>query len=86
MKNRLQYVYSITVLVGVFITAYLMMNRPGSSTIPFREFQTESYRTEAQLLDPGVIQLIEMEGKLSKMRKDKKDDQRRVPLNLVPVK
>ena len=71
MKTRLQYAYSITVFVGVLLTAYLMMNKEGNARIPLRAVQAPSYRTEATALDPAVNQLFLMEDQLSKLPKEK---------------
>jgi hypothetical protein len=71
MKNKLQYAYSITVFLGVLVTAYLMMNREGNARIPMRALQGPSLRTEALVLDPAVNQLFEMEDALSKLPQDK---------------
>lgn len=74
MKNKLQYAYSISVFVGVLLTAYLMMNQEGNARIPGRSFQSTTFRAEAQVLDPAVSQLLEMEEALSRMRKNRRDD------------
>ncbi len=67
MRNKLQYAYSITVFVGVLLTAYLMMNRDGNAHIPFRSFEAPAtLRTEAQVLDPGLNQLFETETALTR--------------------
>jgi hypothetical protein len=79
MKNKLQYAYSITVFIGVLLTAYLMMNRDGNARIPFRSFESpSSLRTEAQVLDPSLNQLFEMENALNK-RKGIASPKKRVP-------
>ena len=79
MRNKLQYAYTITVFVGVLLTAYLMMNRDGNAHIPFRSFQSPSnLRTEAQILDPGLNQLFEMENALT-LHKGTQPNKKRVP-------
>ena len=81
MKNKLQYAYSITVFMGVLVTAYLMMNREGNAHIPMRALPGPSnLRTEAFVLDPGVNQLFEMEDALSKLpRNSEPAMQKRAP-------
>lgn len=89
MRNTLQYAYSIAVLSGVLVTAYLMMNKEGNARIPLPEFQSQSYRTEALSVDPGVTQLFEMEDALAHLPSDPLPvpaeppypQQRRVPSN-----
>jgi len=78
MKNKLQYVYTITVFIGVLFTAYLMMNTDTNARIPFRTVETAPLRTDAQVLDPGLNQLFEMENALNR-RKDLTHSKRRVP-------
>ncbi len=80
MRNKLQYAYSIFVFAGVLVTAYMMMNREGSIRTPFASMQpTSTLRSEATLVDPAVTSLFEMEDALSRLKKDKKDDTKRVP-------
>jgi hypothetical protein len=79
MRNKLQYAYTITVLVGVLMTAYLMMNQDGNARIPVRSFQSPAtLRTEAQVMDPGLNQLFEMENALTR-RKGVVAPKKRVP-------
>lgn len=81
MRSKLQYVYSIIVFAGVLVTAYLMMNSENQRAPLLRGFQASGpvYRNEAATLDPGLNQLFEMEEVLSKMRKDRSDDKKRMP-------
>ena len=78
MKNKLQYAYSISVFVGVLLTAYMMMNQGAGPLGPNRNFQNGSYRSEAQAGDPAISKLLEMENALAKVPapklKDKDDD------------
>lgn len=71
MKNRLQYVYTILVFLGVLTTSYLMMNKEGNARIPLRIYQGPYFRTEAAMMDPAVNQLFEMESALTKARQEK---------------
>jgi hypothetical protein len=82
MKTKLQYAYTIGVFFGVLVTAYLMMNREGNSRGPLNAFSNPALRSEATLVDPAVTQLFEMEKALTK--KEKADEQRRVPTNAKP--
>jgi hypothetical protein len=78
MKNKLQYAYTITVFIGVLFTAYLMMNTDINARVPLRTVETAPLRTEAQILDPGLNQLFEMENALNG-RKDSIHSKKRVP-------
>ena len=71
MKNKIQYAYTITVLFGVLMTAYLMMNKEGNARIPVRAFENPSLRSDALAVDPGVNSLFEMEDQLSKLPAEK---------------
>lgn len=76
MKSTLQYAYSISVLVGVLVTAYLMMSRTDNIGLPFRS-QTPSFKMEAQVSDPAVSRLLEMESTFNELsRREKKPDRR----------
>lgn len=88
LRNRLQYLYSIVVFVGVLVTAYLMMNSENQREPLLRAFQATSpvYRPEAATLDPGLNQLFEMEQVLSKMRKERTEEQKRLPTQALPTK
>lgn len=81
MKNKLQYAYSISVFVGVLLTAYMMMNQGSGPLGPNRNFQNGSYRSEAQAGDPAVSKLLEMENALAKVpsSKPREKDDSRVP-------
>lgn len=67
MKNKLQYAYTISVFMGVLLTAYMMMNQGTSLRVPNRNFQSGGFRAEAQVVDPAVSQLLEMENALAKV-------------------
>jgi hypothetical protein len=82
MRTKLQYAYTIAVFFGVLVTAYLMMNREGNPRGPLNAFSNPAVRSEATLVDPAVTQLFEMEKALDK--KEKADEQRRVPTNTKP--
>lgn len=74
MKNKLQYAYSISIFVGVLLTAYMMMNQGSGPLGPNRNFQNGSYRSEAQAGDPAVGKLLEMENALAKVPASKPRD------------
>jgi len=61
------------------MTAYLMMNKEGNARIPFRAVESPNFRTEAQVMDPSLNQLFEMESALSRMRKEKAEKEKRSP-------
>lgn len=63
------------------MTAYLMMNSENQRAPLLRSFEASApvYRNEAAALDPGLNQLFEMEEVLSRMRKERADEKRRVP-------
>jgi hypothetical protein len=71
MKNTLQYAYTISVFMGVLLTAYLMMNQGTSLNVPNRNFQNGGFRSEAQVVDPAVRELLDMENALAKVPKEK---------------
>ena len=81
MGGTLQYVYSISVFIGVLVTSYLMMER--DSTGPLRgsiPSPSPALRTEASGLDPALTQLLEMEDAISKLRRDRPDaPKKRIP-------
>ena len=80
MKNRLQYLYTITVFVGVLITAYMMINSEGSSHLPLRAMDTPNptFRSEATV-DPALQELFQMEAALGQIKKDKNISEKRMP-------
>ena len=78
MKSKLQYIYSISVFVGVLATAYLMMNKDGSAGFAFRSFESPTLKTEAGLADPAVTSLLEMEDALTtNLKKEKAETLKR---------
>ncbi len=70
MKNKLQYAYSILVMIGVLVTAYLMINKPADISYTERIITSPSYK--ASYSDPALSQLFEMENVLSKAKESKK--------------
>ena len=77
MRNRLQYLYSITVFLGAFVTAYLMMDRNLNARVPYRPVQTPAMVSEANI-DPALGSLFEIEKGLGKLNQLEKD-QKRIP-------
>jgi hypothetical protein len=80
MKNKLQYAYTISVFMGVLLTAYMMMNQGATLRVPNRNFQNGAFRSEAQVVDPAIGQLLEMENALAKVPREKeKSGEGRIP-------
>lgn len=86
MKNKLQYAYTISVFMGVLLTAYMMMNQGATLSVPNRNFQNGGFRAEAQAVDPAIRQLLEMENALAKVPKEKAKDERVPSEVLKPAK
>lgn len=84
MRNRLQYLYSMTVFLGAFITAYLMMDRDLKSRVPYRSVQTPSFIAEASV-DSALGSLFEIEKGLGTLNQTDKP-QKRVPSQMPPSK
>lgn len=64
MRNRLQYLYSISVLVGVLITAFFMMDQNGNTYVRMQATQESSYRSEASAGDSALSGLFAIESEL----------------------
>ncbi len=79
MRSKLQYIYSISVFMGVLVAFYLMMSKEESARIPFQALQTTPSRVEASSADPALQSLIDIEYALKSMRKDKPTAQKRNP-------
>ena len=84
MKNRFQYIYSITVLLGVLVTSYLMMNQEGNARIPVQSVGYNPFRVEGQLLDPALDQLLSIEDMLSTQAAGAEESPQRSPSVLEP--
>jgi hypothetical protein len=84
MKNRLQYIYSITVFFGALITAYLMMDNDLKGRTPYRSVKAPSLTTEASV-DPALGSLFEVEKGLGNMG-EKPIDKSRVPSQMTSRK
>lgn len=79
MKIRLQYIYTVSVFLGVLSTLYFMLSQDGGSRFPLRALQApEEMRTEASIA-PGLNQLFEVEKALSKLPKERAIIERRIP-------
>ncbi|MCB0405217.1 MAG: hypothetical protein KDD51_10565 [Bdellovibrionales bacterium] len=67
MRGKLQYLYSISVFVGVLLSSYMMMNHDGNSRLPLLIFQgtEDGQAAQASVVDPSVDQLFEFEEALS---------------------
>ncbi|MSP18057.1 MAG: hypothetical protein EXR74_00655 [Bdellovibrionales bacterium] len=81
MKNRLQYLYSITVFTGALVTAYLMMSNDLNARIAYRGVQAPQLRKEASI-DPSLTSLFEVEKGLDDMSANSKE-KKRVPSQLL---
>lgn len=79
MRNRLQYAYSISVFMGVLVTAYLMLDRDLNANIQARPMEVGSFRATEGAVDPALGRLFEMEAELSKVRQPRLDLKKRVP-------
>ncbi len=84
MRNRLQYLYSISVFLGVLVTAYLMMDNSFNARIPYRPINSPQLVMEANL-NPGLDSLFEVEKGLGKMDEGK-PKQKRIPSHMNPLK
>lgn len=79
MRSKLQYIYSISVFMGVLIASYMMMSKDESARVPFQAIQTTPSRVEAAAADPGMQSLIDIEQALKSIRKDRPIAQKRNP-------
>lgn len=78
MRNLLQYAYSILVFFGVLSTAYMAMSKEANSRLPLRAMQNPTaYRAEANIVDPAVTQLFQMEDALSRLDSGKPVEERK---------
>ena len=76
MRNKLQYVYSITVFVGVLLSSYMMMERDQNNRSPLQIMQSNPQNVRATVVDPVVNQLFEFEESLSNQFSDDSDSTR----------
>lgn len=84
MKNRLQYIYSITVFFGALITAYLMMDNDLKGRTPYRTVKAPYLTSEASV-DPALGSLFEVEKGLGNIS-EKPVDKSRVPSQMISRK
>ncbi|MFM8269851.1 MAG: hypothetical protein ACKN9V_06635, partial [Pseudomonadota bacterium] len=61
MRNKLQYLYSISVLMGVLATSYFMVDQKPGRLSSVRPSQGISYRAEATLAPQALDQLLQFE-------------------------
>lgn len=78
MRSKLQYIYSISVFVGVLVTSYMMMSKDDSARLP-QTVQTPGARFDASVADPAVQSLIDIEKALRGLKKEKPVSQKRSP-------
>lgn len=63
MRSKLQYLYSISVFLGVLVTSYLMMSKDESARVPFQAMQNQNQRLDASS-DPAVQSLMDIQNAL----------------------
>ena len=61
MRYGLQYLYTISVFIGVLVTAYLMMNNENTAVASGRVTPPPIALNDVAGIDPTVKQLIEMQ-------------------------
>lgn len=64
MRSKLQYLYSISVFLGVLVTSYLMMSKDESARLPFQALQNQNQRVDASAGDPAVQSLMDIQNAL----------------------
>ena len=64
MRSKLQYLYSISVFLGVLVTSYLMMSKDESARTPFQALQNQNQRVDASAGDPAVQSLMDIQNAL----------------------
>ncbi len=70
-RNRLQYFYSISVFLGVLVSAYLMMEKESGARLPVDSIQaTNTLRLDAGVGDEALARLIEVEKELISIREN----------------
>ena len=84
MRNRLQYLYSISIFLGAFVTAYLMMDRDLKSRVPYRVVQAPAMVSEANI-DPALGSLFEVEKGLDKLNQSE-NVKKRIPSQMNSTK
>lgn len=84
MRNTLQYIYSISILFGVLVTAYFMMD--AGIPVITRSLAVPDYRVEANSADPAVNQLFQFERELGKLPRVKPYKNLNTPKDLVRPK
>ncbi|NBX92863.1 MAG: hypothetical protein EBQ85_06485 [Proteobacteria bacterium] len=77
MRNRLQYLYSIFIFSGVFITAYFMIEQSSFSARPITSQTSVNYRSEANLSNTGLDQLFQLENQVKEIGEAENNRQHR---------
>lgn len=71
MRSRLQYIYSISVFLGVLTAAYLLMDRESAQRRPADSLQAGAVlRYDAGVGDEALLRLIEVEKQLTTIREN----------------
>lgn len=68
IRTKLQYLYSILVLSGVLVSSYLMFEQQPHRLPGYRNQQGVSYRAEANLVEPGLEQLLQFESQFKALQ------------------
>lgn len=78
VRNKLQYIYSISVFFGVLLISYVMIHREINARITLPSVPGNSNRMDASpVVDPVVNQLFEVESALSRVPVPKTKEEKR---------
>ena len=79
--NRFQYLYTISVFMGVLLGSWMMMEKQDISRVPLR-VQVPQLTTGASYGNPGINSLFEMERAITDLRQAQSPaESERVPTN-----
>lgn len=77
MRNKLQYLYSISVLMGVLASTYLLVEqKPGRYSL-VRPSEGVKYRAEATVAPQGLDQLLQFESQFKAIEEKSQSSQSR---------
>jgi hypothetical protein len=77
MRNKLQYLYSIFVLMGVLASSYFMVEQKPGRLTSLRPPEAVSYRAEATLAPQGLDQLLQFESQIKAIEEKSQLNQNR---------
>jgi hypothetical protein len=77
MRNKLQYLYSISVLMGVLASSYFMVEQKPGRLTSLRPLEAVSYRAEATLAPQGLDQLLQFESQIKSIEEKSQINQNR---------